>query len=106
MQLGRLDSAATEYREAIRLAPHTAAGYVDLAAVLRAQGRVPEAADVLRRGVAILPDDPVMLLALARFYRNAGDTARARRYAEALLQKYPNDAQGQALLRSLSVRGR
>jgi predicted CXXCH cytochrome family protein len=38
-QLGRLDSAADEFRAALRLAPHFRQAELDLAAVLRAQGR-------------------------------------------------------------------
>jgi predicted CXXCH cytochrome family protein len=56
-QLGHLDSAATEFRAAVRLSPLSSQAYLALAAVLRAQGRVPAAIAELERARKVLPDD-------------------------------------------------
>jgi tetratricopeptide (TPR) repeat protein len=56
-QLGHLDSATAELRAAIRLSPRQPQGYVAVAELLRAQGRVADAIAELERGAAILPKD-------------------------------------------------
>jgi len=57
-QLGKLDSAATEFRAAAQLSPQSSQAYLGLAAVLRAQGRVRDAIAELERARKIIPDDP------------------------------------------------
>lgn len=57
-QLGQLDSAATEFRAAIALSPRFVQGYLGLAAILREQGRTPEAVAVLEQATKLAPGDP------------------------------------------------
>ncbi|HYD51801.1 MAG TPA: multiheme c-type cytochrome [Gemmatimonadaceae bacterium] len=54
---GQLDSAAVESRAAIRLVPGNAQGWLNLAGVLIAQGRLREAEAVLREGTTRVPRD-------------------------------------------------
>ena len=100
-QRGRLDSAVAEYRAALRLAPDYREARLGLAAVLSEQGQVTDAIQTLDSARAWYPRDRDVLLALTILSRNSGDTAGARRYATMLVGANPNDARGQALLRSL-----
>lgn len=54
---GQLDSAEVESRAAIRLGPTIPQGYLNLAGVLIARGRLTEAEGVLRQGTAKVPGD-------------------------------------------------
>ena len=56
-QLGKLDSAASEFKAATRLAPRSQQAYLGLAAVLHAQGRVADAIAELDRANKVLPGD-------------------------------------------------
>jgi Flp pilus assembly protein TadD len=76
-QLGRLDEAAREYRASLRLdARHTPA-YVNLADVLRAQGREADAEGVLRSGLAASPQDATLHHALGLSLVRSGKLADA-----------------------------
>lgn len=74
---GQLDSAIAEYRAAIRLAPRMAQAYVDLAEVLRVSGDAPAGAQVLRDGIARIPNEPGMHYALGQHLVRAGRPADA-----------------------------
>jgi len=130
-QLGRLDEAASEYRASIRLdARHTPA-YVNLADVLRAQGREADAERVLRSGLAASPQDATLHHALglslvrskkladalpelgraallapdqphfAYVYAVALHSARRDREAIEVLKLHPEDKESRTLLESL-----
>jgi predicted CXXCH cytochrome family protein len=101
-QRRRLDSAMAEYRGALRLAPQYREARLGLAAVLSELGRVNEAIRTLDTALVSAPRDADVLLALGILHRNAGDTASATRYARMLVQSYPDDSRGQALLKSLT----
>jgi predicted CXXCH cytochrome family protein len=74
---GQLGSAIIEYRAALRLAPRMAQAYVDLAEVLRAAGDASSAEQVLRDGVARMPNEPGMYYALGQHLVRAGRPADA-----------------------------
>ncbi|MGH7677032.1 MAG: tetratricopeptide repeat protein [Gemmatimonadaceae bacterium] len=76
-QLRHLDSAAVEYRAAVALAPRFAQAYVDLAEVLRVQGRMTDAEQTLRRAIAQMPEDAGMHYALGQFLLNQGRAGEA-----------------------------
>jgi cytochrome c-type biogenesis protein CcmH/NrfG len=71
VQRGALDSAVTEFRAAVRLAPHSSTGYLALAELLRAQGDKPGAEGILREGLRALPNDRDLLAGLARVARGS-----------------------------------
>jgi Flp pilus assembly protein TadD len=100
-QSGKLDSATTEYRAALALAPQLREARLGLAVVLSAQGRSADAMRALDSARAQYPRDRDVLLGLALLGREAGDTAAARRYVRMLLEAHPQDARGRALLQSL-----
>jgi predicted CXXCH cytochrome family protein len=101
-QLGRLDSAAVEYRAALRLEPRLSRASVFLAALLRAQGRMADALIVLDSARARVPGDKDVLLSLATYRAESGDTAAAVSAARALVQRFPGDGRGRELLRALA----
>lgn len=76
-RLGELDSAIREYRASLRQAPRFAQSYIDLAEVLRVDGRAAEAERTLRDGVDQLPADPGMHYALGMLLANSGRPAEA-----------------------------
>jgi Flp pilus assembly protein TadD len=100
-QRGKLDSATTEYRAALHLAPQLREARLGLAVVLDAQGRVADAVRTLDSARVQYPRDRDVLLGLALLSRDAGDTVAARRYARLLVEAHPQDPRGLELLRSL-----
>jgi tetratricopeptide (TPR) repeat protein len=103
-QLGKLDSATTEYRAALELAPRLREARLGLAVVLSALGRTADALRTLDSARAQYPRDRDVLLGLALLNRDAGDTVAAVRYARLLVEAHPRDARGRALLESLGAR--
>lgn len=103
-QRGSLDSAITEYRAALHLAPQLREARLGLAVVLSAQGRVADALRTLDSARVAYPRDRDVLLGLALLSRDAGDTVAARRYARLLVEAHPQDSRGQELVRSLGRR--
>ena len=76
-ELGRVDEADAEYRAAIQLARDFAPAYVNLADLIRLQGREVEAELTLREGLAVAPDDPTLHHALGLSHVRSGDLAQA-----------------------------
>jgi cytochrome c-type biogenesis protein CcmH/NrfG len=75
---GRIEDAITEYRTSIRLRPNEAATPVELARLLIAQQRVPEARTELQRALVAEPEFPDALAILAFDAITEGDEAAAR----------------------------
>ena len=102
-QRGQLDSATTEYRAALRLAPELRQARLGLAVALSALGRTADAIRTLDSARARYPRDRDVLLGLALLSRDAGDAVAAMRYARLLVEAHPRDVQGRALLESLGA---
>jgi len=66
---GRLDSAATEFRAALRQDSRSVQAYLYLAEVFRVQGRMAERERTIRDGLKAVPNDRELLSALAAFQR-------------------------------------
>lgn len=77
VQRGHLDSAAAEYRAATRQAPRFAQAWVELAEVLRVQGRDAEAEEAMREGVRRIPEEAGMYHALGELLMRMGRPADA-----------------------------
>ncbi|MFN2427492.1 MAG: tetratricopeptide repeat protein [Candidatus Binatia bacterium] len=54
---GRMDEAVASYQRALELDPRFAGAYVNLADAWRAQGKDKDGEELLRRGLALLPED-------------------------------------------------
>ncbi len=76
-QLGRLDEAAIEYRASMRLDARYTPACVNLADVLRVQGREADAEGVLRSGLAVSPQDATLHHALGLSLVRSGKLAEA-----------------------------
>ena len=76
-QLGRTTDAANEYRAALRLDPRHEPAYVNLADLLRAEGRETEAEAALRSGVAASTGDATLHHALGLSLVRSGKFAAA-----------------------------
>jgi len=76
-RLGEFDKAADAAREALRMHPRTAAGYLQAANVFMRKNLRDDAETALSEGVLLTPD-PALAQALASLYQNArgGDTCR------------------------------
>ena len=70
--------AENEYRKALKLNPNSASTYVVLADVQYCAHRYASSAETLKSGLAVAPDNPMMLAQLGRSY------ARLNRSADAL----------------------
>src|SRR5690606_4137875 len=77
LRLGELDAARRAYETALRLAPWYVPAWVNLADLERAQGREPEEEALLRRALAVAPEDAAVhhALALARIRAGRPDEA-------------------------------
>ena len=104
-QQGKLDSAITEYRGALRIEPDLTQAHVFIAAALRAQRRLRDAITELEAARLRHPTDRDVLLSMATYQAEVGDTASALRTARTLVAAHPNDAQSRALLQSLARSG-
>jgi tetratricopeptide (TPR) repeat protein len=70
---GRLDDAIASFEQVLRLDPRFEGAYVNLADAKRVQGRDEEGAEVLRRGLAILPNGGGLHHALGLVLVRTGD---------------------------------
>lgn len=79
-RLGRIEEAIAEYRASIELRPNEAAAGVELARLLIAQQRVPEARIELQRALTAEPEHPGALSILTFDAISSGDEAVARQW--------------------------
>jgi Flp pilus assembly protein TadD len=77
-QRGQTAEAASEYKAALRLAPRYPPAYVNLADVLRTEGRDSDAEEILRAGIRALPNDATLHHALGL------SLVRSRKLSEAI----------------------
>jgi serine/threonine protein kinase/Tfp pilus assembly protein PilF len=83
LRVGSLDRAAADLRQAIRIGPNQYAAHMNLAEVLHKQNHRDQAADHLRKAVALGAPAP----SLARFHTGRGrDLIVAGRYEEAVAE--------------------
>jgi Flp pilus assembly protein TadD len=86
-----LAEAAAALQRAAELAPDNVRfGYIHAVAVKETEG-VARALEVLRAQLLRHPENRDLLLALISYSREAGDTAKARDYAERLVRFAPKD---------------
>jgi predicted CXXCH cytochrome family protein len=97
----RLAEAVTELRTATRAAPREARYAYVYGVALHSSGAQAAGIDALAAAHARFPADAEILVALVTMERDRGQLAAARRYAQQLVALAPDDAQSQALLRSL-----
>ncbi|WP_374680808.1 tetratricopeptide repeat protein [Accumulibacter sp.] len=85
LRQGRFDAAIAAFQRAIVLDRSFAGGYVNLADAWRQQGRESEAEEVLRAGLAVLPDDADLHHALGLLLTRKGESGAAlKEFVEAV----------------------
>ena len=77
------------FRKAIQINPKASAAYLDLANLSLARGDAKAAIQTLQQGLAALPDDARLSIALAENYQRSGDNDKAIAEYAAVLQKNP-----------------
>jgi Flp pilus assembly protein TadD len=100
---GRFAEAVPWMERAARLSGHHPEHAYPLAVVQVRVGQRAAALRTLEAARQNFPYDRNVLLALGTWLRDAGDRQRALVHARTLVQAFPRDAQGQALLRSLDA---
>lgn len=96
-----LEPAAAAYAQAARLEPAFFEARANLATVLTALGRAPEALEAAEQAVALAPERPGALLNRANARRDAGDTAGALADLTRAVGLRPDFAEGWSTLGNL-----
>jgi len=86
------------YRAVLQLDPREAMTLNNLGIILGAAGRVPEALDLYRRGLAVRPDDQRLLNNYGEGLLHEGQYEEARRQAQHELTLRANDGQAKAIV--------
>ena len=100
-EMGRLPEADDYLEKAARSMPQDARVSYNLALALRDTGRQTEAETWLRRSLALEPDNPDFLFALADLYARRNKIKEARETAERWAQKHPADPRAKQFLEAL-----
>jgi tetratricopeptide (TPR) repeat protein len=103
VRLGRNAEAVAELQRATRAAPSDARFAYVYAVSLHSSGKTKAALAEIERALAIRPDDFDLLVAATTVRRDDGDLAGARRYAQRLLERYPQDPGAARLARELGA---
>ena len=90
-QTGKTREAEAEYRAALKLAPRYSRAYVNLADLLRTQGREPEVEAVLREGIAASPTDATLHHALGLSLVRSGKLQDAIPELQRAMRLEPNN---------------
>ncbi len=103
VRLGHRADALAELEHAAKLAPDDARFAYVYAVGLNGAGKTTAALAEINRALAHEPDNRDLLNAAITFRRDSGDLAGARRYAERMLQSYPDDTDAKGLMRELGA---
>jgi tetratricopeptide (TPR) repeat protein len=102
-KLGRTGEAEASFRKVVRLLPHAAMGYNNLAALLWQLGRSDEAAKTFRQAITEDPHNFTALVGLGTILAESRNFAEALPYLEKAWSTQPGDFQaGYELARSLT----
>ena len=81
--------AEGEFHKAIQINPKVSAGYLDLANLSRSRGDTNAAIQFLQQGIAAIPGDARLSVALAELYQLAGNNDKAIAEYDSILKKNP-----------------
>lgn len=99
----RFEDAEADFRAALALAPGHRNAALSLAYMLREQGRIDAAADVLLAAGRENAPDAKFVLALLEFLRDSGAHAHARRLVETARHRSPDNARLAAVAGELAL---
>lgn len=94
----RLEEAAKELAEAVRLAPNNARMHYNYGVALQQLGKTDQAEQSYRAAYKLAPQVPDYLSALVSLYTQQERWDRALKCAEELVRRQPDDPQMRALL--------
>ncbi|GLR46495.1 tetratricopeptide repeat-containing sulfotransferase family protein [Sphingomonas astaxanthinifaciens] len=103
-ETGRFDQAVPLYREIVRRDPNDWSSWNNLGNSLNALGQDAEAAEALRRAVALVPDAAPIRLNLANVLIDLGEGEPARQELLELTRRHPDDAKAWGTLSTLYKR--
>ncbi len=106
LEQGRLDEAAREFREAIRLKPHVSDPHNNLGKVLLAQGRIPEAVDEFGEAIRLKQDFSLAHANLGLALLQSGRDDEAERHLREAIRLEPGLAEAHDYLAALLLRQR
>ena len=86
---GNFEESEKYYREILRLEPDVSWHYIGLAILLAKERKVGDGIEVLKSGLARLPDSVVLMSRLASFYMRAGNFKEAFAMSQATLKRDP-----------------
>jgi tetratricopeptide (TPR) repeat protein len=104
MRSGRYAAAVIELRNALRIAPQSAALHVRLARAYAHQQQFGLALGEYRQAIRLRPADAAARLAAGRIELAAGQTAKAQAEAQAVLAQHPGDGEATILLAAALAR--
>lgn len=84
------DQAEKVLQQTLKLEPKSTTAYRLLGAVLLSQGRSSDAEAVYQQGLGVMPDNPELMLALAKYFKEVKAYDEAIESYEKMLTKYPN----------------
>ena len=102
---GRRQAAVDPLREAVAIEPDNARYSYILGVALNAVGETGHALTVLEQAYARHPGQRDLLIALIAFNRDVGALARARHFAESLVEAHPRDPLARQLLDEIERSG-
>lgn len=97
-------SAINEFREAVKVSPGYAQGFLYLARLYLRGGRVDEAVESAQRAAELNKKDPAPLVLLARIYADQGKTGEARDSVREALDRDPNNAAAREMERTMKAK--
>jgi arylsulfatase A-like enzyme/Tfp pilus assembly protein PilF len=86
---GNFEESEKYYREILRLEPDVSWHYIGLAILLSKDRRIGDGIEVLKSGIARLPDSVVLMSRLASFYMRVGNFKEAFAMSRAALDRDP-----------------
>jgi tetratricopeptide (TPR) repeat protein len=94
LESSRFEASLDAYSKALELRPHDRVALKGLVAAHAALGTADDAAELLEKAVADLPDDPELISMLARAYIDAEDPAGAERATAMLMAQDASNYRG------------
>ena len=86
---GNFEESEKYYREILRLEPDVSWHYIGLAILLARERKVGDGIEILKNGLARLPDSVVLMSRLASFYMRVGNFKEAFAMSQATLKRDP-----------------
>lgn len=94
VKLKRYDHAREVFDRALMLNPNSVNSKIGLADILMGLNQSTAAIEFIQEAVEQHPDEPMLLLKLGRAFHEKGDSEKARRLYESVIEKFPDFIEG------------